>query len=59
MTHLSFGTNFESLQQLAADIWVMLYVNPFKVSNNFLLFLMFSLIFMNMQLDTFYIILLG
>ena len=53
MTHLSFGTNFESLQQLAADIWVMLYVNPFKVSNNFLLFLMFSLIFMNMQIRYF------
>ena len=53
MTHLSFGTNFESLQQLATDIWVMLYVNPFKVSNSFLLFLMFSLIFMNMQIRYF------
>ena len=53
MIHLSFGTNFGSLEQLAADIWVMLYVHPFKVSNIFLLFLMFSSIFMNMQIRLF------
>ena len=41
MTHLSFGTIVGSLEQLAADIWVMLYVHPFKFSNIFLLFLMF------------------
>ena len=34
----------------------MLYVLPFKLSNIFLLFLMFSLIF---KLDNLYIILLG
>ena len=34
----------------------MLYVHPFKLSNIFLLFLMFSLIF---KLDNVYIILLG
>ena len=30
MTHLSFGTNFGSLELLAADIWVMLYIHPIK-----------------------------
>ena len=40
MTHLLFGTNFGSLEQLAADLWVMLYVPPFKISTIFLLFLM-------------------
>ena len=50
MTHLSFGTNFGNLELLAADIWIMLYVHPFKFSNILLLFLMFSLIFMNMQI---------
>ena len=53
MTHLSYGTNFGILEKLAADIWVMLYVHPFKFSNIFLLFLMFSLIFMNMQIRSF------
>ena len=50
MTLLSFGTNFGSFEKLAADIWVMLYVHSLKFSNIFLLFLMFSLIFMNMQI---------
>ena len=31
----------------------MLYVHPFKFSNIFLLFLMFSFIFMNMQIRKF------
>ena len=53
MTHRSFGTNFGSLEKLAADIWVMLYVHPFKVSNIFLLLVMFSFIFMNMQIRSF------
>ena len=53
MFHLSFGTNFGSLEHLAADIWVMLYLHPFKVSNIFLLFLMFSSIFMKMQIRLF------
>ena len=53
MTHLSYGTNFESLDYLAADILVMLYVHPFEFSNIFLLFLMFSLIFMNMRIRSF------
>ena len=26
MTHLSFGTHFGSLEYLAADIWIMLYI---------------------------------
>ena len=54
MTHLLFGTNFGSLEELAAYIWVMLYVHPFKFSNIFLLFVMFSLIFMNMKITYFY-----
>ena len=50
MTHLSFDTNFGSLEELAADIWIMQYVHRFKFFYIFLLFLMFSLIFMNMQI---------
>ena len=53
MTHFSYDTNFGRLEMLAADIWVMLYVHPFKLSNIFLLFLMFSLIFMSMQIRLF------
>ena len=53
MIQLSFGTIFGSLEYLAADIWDMLYVHHFKFSTIFLLFLMFSLIFMNMHIRLF------
>ena len=53
MTHLLFSTNFGSLECLAADIWVMFYVHSFKVFNSFFLFLMFSVIFMNIQIRQF------
>ena len=45
MTHLSFGTN-GSLEKLAADIWVMLYVHPFKFSN---IFSLISNVFINIH----------
>ena len=48
-----FGTIFGSLEQLAADILVMLFVSPFKFSTIFFLYLMFSLIFMNMPIRLF------
>ena len=50
MTQLSFGTNFGSLELSTADKWVMLYVHPFKFSIIFILFLMFSILFMDMQI---------
>ena len=51
MIHLSFGTNFGIREQLAADIWVMLYVHTFKFSTIFLFFSnVLILIFMNMQI---------
>ena len=53
MTQLSFGTNFGSLEWLAIDIWVMLFVHPLKFSTIVLLFLMFSLLFMNVQIRQF------
>ena len=53
MAHLSFCTNFGSLELLAADIWVTLCVHPFKFSKFVLLFLMFLLIFINMQIRSF------
>ena len=36
MTELSFGTNFGSLEQLIADLWVMLFYHFSLISNVFI-----------------------
>ena len=53
ITQISFGTIFGSLEWLAAHIWAMLFVYHLKFSSIVLLFLMFSLLFMNMQIRQF------
>ena len=45
-----FVTKFGTLRQLAAVIKIILQVQPHKFPELFLLFLMLSLIFMNMQI---------
>ena len=46
MTQLSIGTNFGSLEQLAADIWVMLLVHPLNFST---IFFLISNVFINIH----------
>ena len=44
------GTRFDTLKHMVGETLVILYVHPFIFLRFFLLFLKFSLIFMNMQM---------
>ena len=48
MSKHCFGTKFDTLERIAAEILVILYVHPLFFLRFYLSFLKFSLIFMNM-----------
>ena len=50
MSRHLFGTKFDTLRRIAAEILVILYVHPFIFLRFYLLFLKFTLIFMNMDI---------
>ena len=49
MFKLSFGTKFDTLGRIAAEILIILYIHPLIFLRFYLSFLKFSLIFMNMD----------
>ena len=53
MSKHSFGTKFETLGRIAAEILVILYIHPLFFLRFYLSFLKFSLIFMNMDIRQF------
>ena len=50
MSKLVFGTKFDTLGPIAAEILVILYIRPLIFLRFYLSFLKFSLIFLNMDI---------
>ena len=50
MSKQCFGTKFDTLERIAAEIFVILYIHPLIFLRFYLSYLRFSIIFMNMDI---------